>query len=98
MACSKAAKACASPEAARATLTELHKKFAAYQDGVNGIRQNMSRLVVAKRAARVINQQSEPLLTDTNKLTAEFDSQTGSRNFTFWAAMTFAFFALLCLI
>jgi twitching motility protein PilJ len=85
-------------EDARATLTELQKKFAAYQDGVNGILQNMSRLVVAKRAARVINQQSEPLLTDTNKLTAEFDNQTGSRNFTFWAAMTFAFFALLCLI
>jgi twitching motility protein PilJ len=85
-------------EDARATLTELQKKFAAYQDGVNAILQNMSRLVVAKRAARVINQQSEPLLTDTNKLTAEFDNQTGSRNFTFWAAMTFAFFALLCLI
>ena len=85
-------------EDARATLTELQKKFAAYQDGVNAILQNMSRLVVAKRAGRVINQQSEPLLTDTNKLTAEFDNQTGSRNFTFWAAMTFAFFALLCLI
>jgi twitching motility protein PilJ len=85
-------------EDARATLTELQKKFASYQDGVNAILQNMSRLVVAKRAARVINQQSEPLLTETNKLTAEFDSQTGSRNFTFWAAMTFAAVALLWLI
>src|ERR1700682_5947143 len=85
-------------EDARATLTELQKKFASYQDGVNAILQNMSRLVVAKRAARVINQQSEPLLTETNKLTAEFDNQTGSRNFTFWAAMTFAAVALLWLI
>ena len=85
-------------EDARATLTEVQKKFAAYQDGVNAILQNMSRLVVAKRGARVINQESEPLLGDANKLTAEYDNQTGSRNFTFWAAMTFAFFALLCLI
>ena len=85
-------------EDARATLTELQKKFASYQDGVNAILQNMSRLVVAKRAARVINQESEPLLGDTNKLTGEFENQTGARNFTFWAAMTFAFFALLILI
>ena len=69
-------------EDARATLTELQKKFASYQDGVNAILQNMSRLVVAKRAARVINQESEPLLGDTNKLTGEFENQTGARNFT----------------
>src|SRR6266404_4462523 len=77
-------------EDARATLSELQKKFASYQDGVNAILQNMSRLVVAKRAARVINQESEPLLGDTNKLTGEFENQTGARNF--------AFFALLILI
>src|SRR6202158_1685789 len=35
-------------EDARATLTELQKKFAAYQDGVNAILQNMSRLVGAQ--------------------------------------------------
>ena len=40
-------------EDGRATLTELQKKFASYQDGVNAILQNMSRLVIAKRAARV---------------------------------------------
>src|SRR5438105_9724954 len=84
-------------EDARATLTELQKTFASYQAAVNAILQNMSRLVVAKRAARVINQESEPLLGDTNKLTGEFENQTGARNFTFWAAMTFAFFALLIL-
>ena len=83
---------------ARATLTELQKKFGTYQEGVNAILQNMSRLVVAKRAARVINQESEPLLTDANKLTGEFDNQTASRNITFWLAMIFTFFALLCLI
>src|SRR5450755_1129222 len=85
-------------EDARSTLTELQKRFTAYETGVNAILQNMQRLVVAKQAARGINVDSEPLLTDANKLTAEFDSQTASRNFTFWAAMTFAFFALLWLI
>jgi twitching motility protein PilJ len=85
-------------EDARATLAELQKRFTVYDGGVNAILQNMQRLVVAKQAARGINQESEPLLADTNKLTAEYDGQTGARNFTFWAAMTFAFFALLCLI
>jgi twitching motility protein PilJ len=85
-------------EDARATLTELQKKFASYQDGVNAILQNMSRLVVAKRAARVINQESEPLLTDTTKLTAEYDSQTGARTFTLGAASMFAVFALILLM
>src|SRR5450631_1357514 len=85
-------------EDARATLTDLQKKFTSYQDGVNAILQNMSRLVVAKRAARVINQESEPLLTDANKLTAEFDNQTTSRNFTFGSAMAFALVALLILV
>ena len=85
-------------EDARATLTELQKKFASYQDGVNAILQNMSRLVVAKRAARVINQESEPLLTDTTKLAAEYDSQTGARTFTLGAASMFAVFALILLM
>ncbi|MDQ6916414.1 MAG: methyl-accepting chemotaxis protein [Pseudomonadota bacterium] len=85
-------------EDARSTLTELQKKFAAYQDGVNAILQNMSRLVVAKRGARVINQESEPLLGDANKLTAEFDNQTGSRTFTIGAASMFAVIALILLM
>jgi twitching motility protein PilJ len=85
-------------EDARATLADLQKRFTVYESGVNSILQNMQRLVVAKQAARGINQESEPLLADTNKLATEYDSQTAARNFTFWAAMTFAFFALLCLI
>ena len=43
-------------------LAELQKRFAAYDGGVNAILQNMQRLVVAKQAARGINQASEPLL------------------------------------
>ncbi|TMH06962.1 MAG: methyl-accepting chemotaxis protein [Betaproteobacteria bacterium] len=67
---------------ARATLTELQKRFVAYEAGVNAILQNMQRLVVAKLAARGINQESEPL----------------TRTVTFWGAMIFAAAALVCLI
>ncbi|TMG86539.1 MAG: methyl-accepting chemotaxis protein, partial [Betaproteobacteria bacterium] len=83
---------------ARATLTELQKRFVAYEAGVNAILQNMQRLVVAKLAARGINQESEPLLADTGKLTNEYDNQTTTRTVTFWGAMIFAAAALVCLI
>ena len=85
-------------EDARVTLVELQKRFATYEAGVNAILQNMQRLVVAKQAGRGITQESEPLLADVTKLTADYDGQTASRNFAFWAAMTFAFFALIWLI
>src|SRR5439155_16458295 len=55
-------------EDARSTLTELQKRFGAYETGVNAILQNMQKLVVAKQAGRGVNQDSEPLLTDTTKL------------------------------
>src|SRR6185437_2977675 len=83
---------------ARATLTELQKRFASYETGVNAILQNMQRLVLAKQAARGINQDSEPLLADATALTNEFDGQTTVRSFTLWAAMTFALLALIALI
>ena len=85
-------------EDARTTLTELQKRFSGYEGGVNAILQNMQRLVVAKQAGRSVTQESEPLLADVTKLTTDYDGQTAARNFTFWAAMTFAFFALLWLI
>ena len=37
---------------ARATLVELQKRFATYDQGVGAILQNMNRLVLAKQAAR----------------------------------------------
>jgi twitching motility protein PilJ len=85
-------------EDARTTLAELQKRFSTYEGGVNAILQNMQRLVIAKQAGRGVTQESEPLLADVTKLTSDFDGQTAARNFTFWAAMTFAFFALLWLI
>ena len=58
----------------------------------------MQRLVLAKQAARGINQESEPLLRDTTSLTNEFDGQTTVRSFTLSAAMTLALLALIALI
>ncbi|HEX7273056.1 MAG TPA: methyl-accepting chemotaxis protein [Casimicrobiaceae bacterium] len=83
---------------ARATLTDLQKRFVQYEAGVNAILQNMQRLVVAKQAARGINQESEPLLNDTTKLAEAFDTQNTGRLFTLGAAILFALFALVCLV
>ena len=80
---------------ARATLTELQKRFTTYEAGVNAILQNMQRLVVAKEAARGINQESEPLLTDTTNLANSYETQSAARLFTLGAAIFFALFALI---
>ncbi|HKE41466.1 MAG TPA: methyl-accepting chemotaxis protein [Casimicrobiaceae bacterium] len=85
-------------EDARATLADLQKRFVAYEAGVNAILQNMQRLVIAKQAARGINQDSEPLLADTTRLTGEYENQTAARTFTSGAGLVFAALALLCLI
>ena len=85
-------------EDARATLAELQKRFVGYEAGVNAILQNMQRLIVAKQAGRGINQDSEPLLADTTKLTNEFDGVSAARTFTAGAGLVFAALALLCLI
>ena len=83
---------------ARATLTDLQKKFAQYEAGVNAILQNMQRLVGAKEAARGINRESEPLLDDTRKLADAYGTQSTGRLFTLGAAIVFALVALVCLV
>src|SRR5213593_576265 len=83
-------------EEARSTLTELQKRFTAYETGVNAILQNMQRLVIAKQAARGINQDSEPLLADTTNLANSYESQNTGRLFTLGAAIVFGVVALLC--
>ncbi len=84
-------------EDARATLAELQKRFATYETGVNAILSNMSRLVVAKQAARSINIEAEPLLKDTTRLAEGYDSNT-ARKWTLGVAITFALLALLMLL
>jgi twitching motility protein PilJ len=82
---------------ARATLTELQKRFTAYETGINAILTNMPRLVVAKQAARNINTEAEPLLNETTKLAALYESNP-ARKWTLGAAIVFALLALLMLV
>ncbi len=82
---------------ARATLTELAKRFTSYESGVNAILSNMPRLVVAKQAARSINTEAEPLLIDSTRLANEFEGGV-ARKWTLGAAIAFALLALLMLV
>ena len=82
---------------ARATLAELGKRFTAYEGGVSSILSSMSNLVVAKQAARSINNEAEPLLADTTKLAAQYESGVKSRALTLGFAAFFAAIALACL-
>jgi len=85
-------------EEARATLAELGKRFAAYEQGVNAILQNMQRLTIAKQSARDINAESEPLLQDTTTLAASFEGGGVERVLTFWLAIAFGVLALAALL
>ena len=83
-------------EEARATLAEVQKRFATYEASVNAILQNMQRLVIAKQAARGINEESEPLLADTTNLANSYENQNTGRLFTLGAAIVFGIVALVC--
>jgi twitching motility protein PilJ len=82
---------------ARSTLTELSKRFGAYDQGVSAILQNMNRLVTAKQAARGINNESEALLADTTKLAETFEGTVRAR-LALWAAIFFVALALVALL
>jgi twitching motility protein PilJ len=82
---------------ARATLSELAKRFTTYEAGVNAILSNMANLVVAKQAARSVNNEAEPLLGDTTKLAGQYESGGKSRALTLGLAVLFGLIALGCL-
>lgn len=84
-------------EEARATLTELQKRFTAYEQGTSAILTNMPRLVVAKQAARSINTESDALLADTTKLSEAYEDSP-MRAWTLIAAIVFAALALAALV
>jgi len=84
-------------EDARATLTDLQKRFAAYEGGINAILTNMPRLVVAKQAARGINTEAEPLLNDATKLSESYEASP-IRKWTLGVAIFFALLALGTLV
>ncbi len=81
-------------EDARATLTELQKRFTTYDQGVGAILQNMNRLVAAKQAARGVNNESDALLDETTKLAEQFESGGRTRG-ALWAAIVFVVLALV---
>jgi twitching motility protein PilJ len=79
---------------ARATLSDLGKRFGAYEAGVNAIQASMKNLVVAKQAARSINGEAEPLLTDATQLADTYQSEGRSRVLSLGLATLFALLAL----
>jgi twitching motility protein PilJ len=85
-------------EEARATLNDLSKRFAGYEQGVNAILTNMQRLTIAKQSARDINAESEALLKDTTELAASFEGGGIERALTFWLAIIFGVLGLVALV
>ncbi|HMA32689.1 MAG TPA: methyl-accepting chemotaxis protein [Casimicrobiaceae bacterium] len=79
---------------ARATLAELGKRFGAYEAGVNAIQASMKNLVVAKQAARSINSEAEPLLTDATQLADAYQSGGRPRVLSLGLGVLFALVAL----
>ncbi len=82
---------------ARATLTELAKRFAAYDEGVGAILQNMTRLVAAKQAARGVNNDAEALLAETTQLADAFGDRR-TRAYALWAALALAALGVAALL
>ncbi len=80
---------------ARSTLADLQKRFTGYDGGVNAILQNMQRPVVAKQAARGINQASEPLLNAATALASSYETQNFGRLLSLVAAIVAIILALL---
>ncbi len=84
-------------EDARATLAELQKRFGANETSINAILASMKNLLAAKQAARSINVEAEPLLTETTALAREYESGT-TRKWTLGVAIFFAVLALAMLV
>ena len=68
-----------------------------YQAGISSILSNMQNLVVAKQAARSVNNEAEPLLTDTTTLADQYQSGNRTRPFTLGLSIAFVLLALGCL-
>ena len=84
-------------EDARTTLAEIAKRFGAYEAGISSILSNMANLVVAKQAARSVNNEAEPLLTDTTTLADQYQNGNRTRAFTLGLSIAFVLLALGCL-
>jgi len=82
---------------ARQTYQQIKQKFSDYEGRINGILQNMQKLVSAKQAARTINLESEPLLEKTRALADAYTGERRSQTILTGAAILFAILAFACL-
>ncbi|HEX6793638.1 MAG TPA: methyl-accepting chemotaxis protein [Casimicrobiaceae bacterium] len=82
---------------AKASLTELGKRFVGYESAANAILSNISKLVVAKQAGRSVNNEAEPLLADTTRLTEQYQGGANSHALLLGLATLFGVIALACL-
>ncbi|MCU0840274.1 MAG: methyl-accepting chemotaxis protein [Thiobacillaceae bacterium] len=85
-----------SDRATQEKLRELNDVFVILEEQVNGILKNMPLLVEAKRAAREIFDESEKLLTMTQRLTTRYEGLGAGA--TLILALLFGIVALACLI
>lgn len=76
----------------REKLNELSGVFKDFDNNVKDILQNMQNLVNAKQAGRDIFEASDPILKNTQNLTATYEKMG---TFSGWFAVIFGFFALI---
>ncbi len=88
--------AAVSDASAREKLLELQDVFGRFEKQATYILKNMPQLVEAKRAARQIFDESEPLLTLTGKLTERYQSM--GAGFTLFLAILFSLLAFVALL
>jgi len=82
---------------AKATYQQIKQRFADYEARINGVLQNMQKLVAAKQAARTINVESEPLLETTRSLADAYAGERRGQTIATIAAVLFSILALVCL-
>jgi twitching motility protein PilJ len=83
---------------ARATLTEIGRRFAALDGGVGMVVQSVPKLAVARQAARAIGTEADPLFEETSRLADQFEGSGRARAIAFWTATAFGVLALACLV
>ena len=82
---------------ARQTYQQVKLRFTDYESRINGILQNMQKLVAGKQAARTINLESEPLLEKTRTLSDAYTGEHRAQTITSIMAIVFALLSLACL-
>jgi twitching motility protein PilJ len=82
----------------RRVLGEIQKRFGEIDSLIGSVIEHLPRIAVAKQAARVVNQESEPLLEEAVRLTQAVEREGRLNGFTVWAAVIFGVLALGSLV